>query len=31
MAATSYAFSLIDLDNHYDPIRKQAIPTVDEL
>ncbi len=31
MAITPYYLSLIDLGNPYDPIRKQAIPTVDEL
>ena len=31
MAATPYYLSLIDLDDPYDPIRKQAIPTADEL
>lgn len=31
MAVTPYYLSLIDLDNPYDPIRKQAIPTDSEL
>lgn len=31
MAVTPYYLSLIDLSNPYDPIRKQAIPTVHEL
>ena len=31
MAVTPYYLSLIDLNNPYDPIRKQAIPTSDEL
>ena len=31
MAVTPYYLSLIDLDDPYDPIRKQAIPTIDEL
>jgi len=31
MAITPYYFSLIDLDNPNDPIRKQAIPTINEL
>lgn len=31
MAATPYYLSLIDLSNPHDPIRKQAIPTADEL
>lgn len=31
MAVTPYYLSLIDLSNPYDPIRKQAIPTPDEL
>jgi lysine 2,3-aminomutase len=31
MAITPYYFSLIDRDNPYDPIRKQAIPTAHEL
>lgn len=31
MAATPYYLSLIDLDDPYDPIRKQAIPTAEEL
>ena len=31
MAATPYYLSLIDLENPYDPIRKQAIPTANEL
>ena len=31
MAITPYYLSLIDLDNPHDPIRKQAIPTVEEL
>ena len=31
MAITPYYLSLIDLDDPYDPIRKQAIPTSDEL
>ena len=31
MAVTPYYLSLIDLDNPYDPIRKQAIPTDNEL
>ena len=31
MAVTPYYLSLIDLDNPYDPVRKQAIPTADEL
>lgn len=31
MAVTPYYLSLIDLDNPHDPIRKQAIPTADEL
>lgn len=31
MAVTPYYLSLIDLDNPYDPIRKQAIPTSKEL
>ena len=31
MAITPYYLSLIDLDDPFDPIRKQAIPTEDEL
>ncbi len=31
MAVTPYYLSLIDLDDPYDPIRKQAIPTANEL
>lgn len=31
MAVTPYYFSLIDLDNPNDPVRKQAIPTATEL
>jgi lysine 2,3-aminomutase len=31
MAVTPYYLSLIDLNDPYDPIRKQAIPTVEEL
>jgi len=31
MAITPYYFSLIDLDNPYDPVRLQAVPTVYEL
>ena len=31
MSITPYYLSLIEMDNPYDPIRKQAIPTVDEL
>ena len=31
MAVTPYYLSLIDLNDPYDPIRKQAIPTEDEL
>jgi lysine 2,3-aminomutase len=31
MAITPYFFSLIDLGNPHDPIRKQAIPTIQEL
>ena len=31
MAVTPYYLSLIDLDNPYDPVRKQAIPTANEL
>lgn len=31
MAITPYYFSLIDPEDPYDPIRKQAIPTVNEL
>lgn len=31
MAVTPYYLSLIDLNNPYDPIRKQAIPTSNEL
>ncbi|MDQ7823985.1 MAG: lysine 2,3-aminomutase [Candidatus Eremiobacteraeota bacterium] len=31
MTITPYYFSLIDLRNPYDPIRKQAIPTIREL
>ncbi|MEG1528530.1 MAG: lysine 2,3-aminomutase [Clostridia bacterium] len=31
MAITPYYLSLIDLKNSFDPIRRQAIPTVDEL
>ena len=31
MAITPYYLSLIDPNDPYDPIRKQAIPTVDEL
>ena len=31
MAITPYYLSLIDLDNPYDPIRRQAIPTAAEL
>ena len=31
MAITPYYFSLIDLDDPYDPIRRQAIPTAAEL
>ncbi len=31
MSITPYYFSLINPDNPYDPIRKQAIPTADEL
>ncbi|MCQ2735760.1 MAG: lysine 2,3-aminomutase [bacterium] len=31
MAITPYYFSLIDLKNPHDPVRKQAIPTIKEL
>lgn len=31
MAITPYYLSLIDPDDKYDPIRKQAVPTIDEL
>lgn len=31
MAITPYYFSLIDLKNPHDPVRKQAIPTINEL
>lgn len=31
MAVTPYYLSLIDLDDPHDPIRKQAIPTIEEL
>ena len=31
MAITPYYFSLIDMENPNDPIRKQAIPTINEL
>ncbi len=31
MAVTPYYLSLIDLDDPYDPVRKQAIPTANEL
>ena len=31
MAITPYYLSLIDLDDPYDPVRRQAIPTADEL
>jgi len=31
MAITPYYLSLIDPDDPYDPVRKQAVPTVDEL
>ncbi len=31
MAITPYYLSLIDLDDPYDPIRRQSIPTEDEL
>ena len=31
MAITPYYLTLIDLDDPYDPVRKQAIPTVHEV
>lgn len=31
MAITPYYLSLIDIDNPHDPVRRQAIPTADEL